>query len=501
MANQLKRADPDVSSIGGSSNYNQFYDSRSAVDRTGVGMYTNDPTSTKDAEIADILKNDKDLRQLAKMMPAGTKVAMPDGRDGDLGAMTKENTLDSLSRFAPQSQQQFQHQQEELGSIRGLLPESRGGESREQAQAYEEMMRQYESAGQHPVREESPHSEEALYRMLQEESKYREASTRKTIPSSGEIYPDEEYKSHQEDYNNPLIDQPKAMNDPYDSQLSHIRNYQPIEDSYQGSEGSEMNSFLGGRESPEEQKSSIESNGRYDHNTEAYRDETQQDNGEHRPASALSDRELISKLLDMLKDKEDSSREKERAHSIEEGYSSFKHDDSSSRYFKEPVSSSQTFPPQEQQQQEFPATGRSTFPFQQQEQQQQRFLEEPYSSSQLEPPQPSQLQQQPYPQAQSSVNDLLSSLITTLQRSNYNSPYSPYLSEAAQQQSFFQQPTNMGIQGVPSSMLDELPNTSNGLSSKQTIPSMTMGNGKLSTFIFHIFLLETFFITLFQIKK
>ena len=51
-----------------------------------LGMYSsNSPASPSDSEIADLLRNDKDLRQLARSMPAGTKVGMHEGKGEELG--------------------------------------------------------------------------------------------------------------------------------------------------------------------------------------------------------------------------------------------------------------------------------------------------------------------------------------------------------------------------------------------------------------------------------
>ena len=53
--------------------------------QSDIGMYSNNPGSPNDAEISDLLKNDKDLQQLARSMPAGTKVLMNDNNKKESG--------------------------------------------------------------------------------------------------------------------------------------------------------------------------------------------------------------------------------------------------------------------------------------------------------------------------------------------------------------------------------------------------------------------------------
>ena len=90
FANQIRRAELP------SSSYSPFdgNDYKSHLSRFGneprrresdIGMYSNNPGSPSDAEISDLLKNDKDLQHLARSMPPGTKVVMNEnGKEADL---------------------------------------------------------------------------------------------------------------------------------------------------------------------------------------------------------------------------------------------------------------------------------------------------------------------------------------------------------------------------------------------------------------------------------
>ena len=94
FSNQIRRAENPSLSFSPSYNGDEANYRRSRGNRrfgieprrrgSDIGMYSNNPGSPSDAEISDLLKNDKDLQELARSMPAGTKVLMNDNkREGD----------------------------------------------------------------------------------------------------------------------------------------------------------------------------------------------------------------------------------------------------------------------------------------------------------------------------------------------------------------------------------------------------------------------------------
>ena len=179
--------------------------------------------------------------------------------------------------------------------------------------------------------------------------------------------------------------------------------------SYPEAGGSEMNSFLRGQEQGAAGLDGAEESSYYSSESHPHRR-----HHKHHSDGDISDRELISKLLDMLRDKEHA---KDVAQS-ELSFNFQRHPDQ--KYFMPEQNTFNPIQPQ-QQQSEFPGTGRSSFP---------QNPSPEYPSSSFAPSQDSP----EVPQAE----NLLSSLIQNLERSN-SIQYSPPIN--SDQQSFYQQPS------------------------------------------------------------
>ena len=191
--------------------------------------------------------------------------------------------------------------------------------------------------------------------------------------------------------------------------------------SYQETSGNEMNSFLKNQEHGGIENTAGIEESRYFPSSQLH---SHRRHHKHHSSSGsngdISDRELISKLLDMLRDKE-------HAKDVAQSESSFNYQHQpDSRYFMPEQNTFNPIQSQQQQQPEFPGTGRSSFPQNPQEFPSSSMSPSAFAARSSDSPE--------VPQAE----NLLTSLIQNLERSN-SAPYSPPVT--TDQQSFYQQPS------------------------------------------------------------
>eukprot|EP00111_Clytia_hemisphaerica_P016329 TCONS_00048354-protein len=454
FADQMKRAEMPSSN----------YFSSSTREKPNIGMYSTNPSSPNDAEITNLLKNDKDLQQLARLMPAGTKVMMNgDTQDTTAnvnGVSIRGQVPELASRYEeqrPESRQLYdgypRQVNEEQQQMDGLVEQYRKGNSEdslyklmEQQKVGQESTNYGETemagnrdglsyGGQEYTGRRHKHNRGSRYgghvedlgqraqsygdeTVASQVEKYRnygggDAGRRSYGGSSIQQLQEEQYqrqlqeqeqeRQNQQEYYSPLRDQ-REETGLGRNQLQSLGDYSAgqtqaaqSEESYQSEEGgSEMNSFLNTRDSTRESNVGKYGGGSYE----------EYNQGQHKPASDISDRELISKLLDMLREKEHSNDVAQ----TESNYN-FQHHMESNQFLPTPGSFS-PYNPQE----EFAGTSRSNFP--EPSDHQSTYFENPKS-------------QQPTP-----TQNILQSLIQSLSKSN-NAPYYPPQQE---ERGFFQQP-------------------------------------------------------------
>ena len=312
---------------------------------------------------------------------------------------------------------------------------------------------------------------------------------RDTMSSEGQQRQQQQYQeetqqeqNHLQEFTSPLVDheeesapQSQLPQSPIEEGVSDRRqaeeysSFSPVSspsrdeisnNNYQaGAGGSEMSSFLGnyqqrGQESvPSSSRSGIEETtslggsstytGNAEEETSQFSSQQQQQqqrrhrhHKKHHNSGDISDRELISKLLDMLRDKEHAKDVAQTESHL--NYQQHNHDSAYLMPGQNSFGSSYTAE-QEQQQQEFRGTGRSSFP--QEPDYQNSMVQGPAAPVNMDGPpqiQSQLLQQQESPPPAPQAQNILSSLIQNLERSN-SVPYAPPMPD--EQQSFYQKPS------------------------------------------------------------